>query len=134
MGEVALNRPEARVVAAVLAHERQADAAAEARMSLRTLQRILARAHVQTAIAAESVRRLRRMTVALARHAERAAEVLGGMAGGELPPSLPRVAACRAVVEFSLRALELDGVEERLAGIEARLSTSAALPAWGGQQ
>lgn len=122
---------EQAVVAAALANDRQTDAAAAARVSLRTFQRIAARPQVAAAIQAETMQRLRRMSVALGRHAERAAETLGRMANGELPPTLPRVAACRAVCEFAMRALEVEHIEARLAEIEGAISNAPAqLPPW----
>jgi hypothetical protein len=113
-----LKGAEARAIAARLAHDRLEDGATAAKLSLRTFQRILAKEHVRAALAAEATRRLRSVTVSLARRAERAADCLGQMADGTLPPQGARVRACIGVLEFALRAVETEDLARRIEELE----------------
>jgi hypothetical protein len=119
----ALNKAESAVVAAALASKTQAEGAAAARMSLRTYQRYLGRDNVREAITDGAMQRLRGVTTALARHVVRAADVLGEMAAGDVPPTSARVAACRAVIELGLHAVEVERLVLDLEALERA-------PAW----
>jgi hypothetical protein len=127
MSEAALTRSEIRLIAAVLATDGQEAAAKRAGLSVRTAQRYLARAHVQQALAAEAVKRLRAMTTRLARHAEAAVEDLGQMATGSIPATSARVRACVAVWQAGTRAIELEDHEVRLRAIEAAIAKRGPL-------
>lgn len=118
-----LNPAELRAVAAMLEHPRHEEAAKAAGLSLRTFQRYLARDAVQAEIAIRSLVKLRRVTAALGRHAERATEVLGQIAAGEISATSARVRACTSIVEFSLRAIDHEDTQERLREIEQRIAT-----------
>jgi hypothetical protein len=113
---------EARFIAAAIAHETQEEAAASLRCHVRTYQRTIARPHVQAALALEATRRLRRMTVVLARHAEAALHSLGRMASGALPATSARVRACIAVAELGTKAIEIEDYGARLDAIEGELA------------
>lgn len=118
MVEPGLNRAEAAIIAASLAHSKQEDAAKAAGVSLRTFQRTIAREHVRAALAREATRRLRGVVVGLARHAEVAADALGKMAAGEIQPNGARVRACIGVLEYAVRAIEVEDFEARLRELE----------------
>lgn len=129
-GQTSLTPREVRIIAAAIAHERQEDAAAAVRVHLRTFQRTLGRPHVQEALAAEAIRRLRRVTVSLARHAEQAVADLGRMATGAIAATSARVRACIAVADLSARAIELEDHGRRLDALEAELATRAPTGGW----
>ncbi|HLK93143.1 MAG TPA: hypothetical protein VKZ18_24830 [Polyangia bacterium] len=105
-------------MAAALEHTDQASAASAAGMPLRTFQRVLARDHVKAAIAAGTMERLRRVTLAVSRHAECAVDVLGEMARGTTPATSPRVRAAVALIEAAQRARASEDQERRLADVE----------------
>jgi hypothetical protein len=114
----ALKPAEIRAVVAALEHADQGDAARAARLALRTYQRTIARPHVREAITAGAMERLRRITLAVSRHAERAVDLLGEMARGTTPATSPRVRAAVALIEAGQRARATEDQEERLSHIE----------------
>jgi hypothetical protein len=114
-----LTGTEGRVIAAALQYSRHEDIAREAKVSARTVRRLLGRGHVRTALAREATLRLRSVTVVLARHATRAAEDLGRMATGEIEAHGGRVRACVAVLEYAARAVEVEDFVVRLQQLEA---------------
>jgi hypothetical protein len=107
---------------AALEHADQETAAKAAGLTLRTYQRYLAMPPVRAAIAAGAMERLRRVTTAIARHAEKAADVLGEMARGTTPATSARVRACTAVLEAAQRARAVEDHEVRLVEIEAQIA------------
>jgi len=121
-GPTELKPAEARAASAALEYADQATAAKTAKLSLRTYQRTIARPHVRDAIAAGAVERLRRVTVAVARHAEAAVETLGAFARGEVTATSPRVRACLAIVEAAQRARTAEDQEQRLLQVERQIA------------
>lgn len=109
---------EMRAVRALLQHPQGEDAAKAAGIGLRTLRRYLARPHVRAALAKEATVRLRATTLALARHAEGAADAVGRMARGEIAADPARVRACAVVIAAATRAIETEELAKRIEELE----------------
>jgi hypothetical protein len=118
MTEPKLTPQDARIVAALLAHGRQEDAAAAARVSLRTLQRRAADPAVREELRRLAGEQLQGVTVMVARHGERAVEVLAQMADGTLAPQGARVKAAVALAGLALRVVEVAAAERLAAALE----------------
>lgn len=119
---------EARFIAAFLTYRTQEEAAAALRCHVRTYQRTIERPHVQAAIGREAMRRLRRISAGLCRHADRCLDSLGAIGAGDVArPSAARVSAARTIVELALRVVDVDH-EERLAEVEAAVAALRERP------
>jgi hypothetical protein len=116
--EPTLTPRELRFVRARLVHPKLEDVAKESGIGLRTARRYSVRPHIRAAVEREALTRLRATTTALARYAERAVDALGQSACGDLPASPAKVRAAVAIVELSLRAVEVEDLAQRLDALE----------------
>lgn len=112
---------EARLVAVVADTPAlsQEDIASRLKVTARHVRRLLARERVRAALDAAARAGLRESTSLMGRGAVRAARALVAMAGGEMPPTNARVAACRAVLDAAGRLIDLEDMEARIAQLEA---------------
>jgi hypothetical protein len=61
----------------------------------------------------------------LSRGAADASAALVLMSRDKDEANMPQIVACKAVIEFSLKVIEIDGMAERLEAVEAQLAANA---------
>lgn len=118
-----------RAVVALLSAPSITDAAKQARIPRRTLERWLTDDdEFQRRYGRARREMMRQATSALARSAARAVLVLDGLMRSKRTPASVRVRAARGVVELALRAVEFEDVVRRLDQVEARIASPPPAP------
>jgi hypothetical protein len=116
-----LNAAQHRAIAALRAGADQEKAAISAGKSVRTISRWCRDGKFRSALAERS----RQIADAAVQHLQAgalgAAKALVSMAGGELPPTSARVAACRATLELVRDSTQIANLEEMVSELSARV-------------
>jgi hypothetical protein len=112
IGEVLISPRKQRAIEALLTERTQAAAAEVAKVPARTLRSWLRDPVFETALASAAAARMRGIATGLARHVDRAIEVLGETADGTIKPNGARVRAAFGLVSLVQRERELRVAEE----------------------
>jgi hypothetical protein len=123
-----LTAREQRIVLAVLSTPTLEAAAAQARQSVRTVQRALAKASVEAELRRQQRALFSTATNILAQAAAEAATVLRTIANDRTAPAPSRVTAARAIQELGARAIEIGDYGARLDAIEGELDRRRPTP------
>ena len=113
-----LKRSEVRVLMALFEHATIVDAAKALRVHRRTVERVLAKPHVEAAFRSRRAEMMAATSLRLRAAAAEAIEALRDVLKEEGAPGA-RVSAARALLEMGLRAVELEEIEERIEALEA---------------
>ena len=116
-----LNARQERAIAALLVEPTVTAAAAKANVPERTLYRWLDEPAFTAAYRAVRRKAVKQTVARLQRASAPVVSILLQLAASEQTPAAARIAACRAVLEYTFKAVELEDLDERLSELEARM-------------
>ena len=118
-----LSARQEQAIAALLTEPTVTAAAAKANVPERTLYRWLDEPAFTAAYRAARRKTVKQTVARLQRASAPVVSLLLQLAASDQTPATARVAACRAVLDYTFKAVELEDLDERLSELEARMGS-----------